>query len=217
MPLPDPPFDRAPKPRPFARRRLRHLGRRARRALPERDRRQARERRLQAGLCPDRAQEQVSLRPPRRPASRRARDLVREALDEDRRSRQQSAASRGRGAPPTSLVRIAQAAVAFVAIAAGGQLYLGRASGDLDTFSREQLGGVSPYLVEGHRNGKGHGHGFVGTLDNSWASLAREDRQTAAEMLVLRLREHGLEQVMIYDRDRALRIQAIGTQPVRAL
>ena len=83
--------------------------------------------------------------------------------------------------------------------------------------SRAARGGVSPYLVEGHRNGKGHGHGFVGTLDNSWASLAREDRQTAAEMLVLRLREHGLEQVMIYDRDRALRIQAIGTQPVRAL
>ena len=146
----------------------------------------------------------------------RARDLVREALDEDQRGRQQAAASRGRGAP-TSLVRIAQAAVAFVAIAAGVHVYLGRASGDLHPFSREQLGVVSPYLVEGHRNGEGHGPGFVGTLDSSWANLAREERQTAAEMLVLRLREHGLEQVMVYDRDRALRIQAIGTQPIRAL
>lgn len=156
------------------------------------------------------------VKPPKSERQGRARDLVREALEDDRRGRQKPAASRGRFAS-LSLVRIAQAAIVVVAIAAGIHLYRGRASGDLQSFSREQLGVVSPYLIEGHRNGKGHGPGFVGTLDDRWVRLAHEERQAAAEMLVHRLREHGLEQVMVYDRDRALRIQAIGSQPIRAL
>lgn len=146
----------------------------------------------------------------------RARDLVREALEEDRRARAPTATSGGtRSGVPW--VRIAQAAVVVVSIAVGIQLYLGRASGDLHAFSREQLGLLSPFLVDGQRNGKGNGPGFVGTLDERWTGLSPDERQTAAEMLVLRLRERGLQQVMIYDRNHALRIQAIGSQPIRTL
>ncbi len=156
-------------------------------------------------------------RPAQADRRERARDLVREALDEDRRGRkQQAAALLGRGSA-ISLARIAQAAILLVAVAAGLHLYLGRSERDLHDFSREQLGLISPYLVEGRRNGEGRGPGFVGTLDDRWKSLPHDSRQTAAETLVLRLREHGLEQVMVYDRDRALRIQSIGSQPIRTL
>ncbi len=146
----------------------------------------------------------------------RARDLVREALDEDRRGRDKVAATRSdRGG--WSSARVGQAALAAFAIAAASVFYLGRVDPDLKAFSHEQLEIVSPYLVEGHRNGDGRGPGFVGTLDESWKSLPHEGRQAEAEALVHRLREHGLQQVMIYDRDQSLRIQAIGSQPVRAL
>jgi len=146
----------------------------------------------------------------------RARDLVREALEDDRLSGAKPVPSRGaRLAVPW--LRIAQAAVAVLAIAGAVHLYLGRTSGELHAFNRDQLGLLSPFLVEGQRNGQGHGPGFVGTVDERWTSLSPEERQTAAEMLVLRLRERGLQQVMVYDRDRALRIQAIGSQPIRTL
>lgn len=152
-----------------------------------------------------------------RPARREhARDLVREALDVDRLGREKSATAKATvrsGSGP----RIAQAAVALIAIAVGANLYLTRSGRDLQPLSREQLGSVSSYLVEGHRNGEGRGPGFVGTLDDRWKSLPHDGRQTEAEELVLRLREHGLQQVMVYDLDRTLRIQAVGSQPVRAL
>ncbi|MBK7950796.1 MAG: hypothetical protein IPK00_19075 [Deltaproteobacteria bacterium] len=144
-----------------------------------------------------------------------ARDLVREALEEDRRGRRRGDSTTGSTGFPVA--RILQAALVVLALALAGHLYFSSADRDLHAFSREQLGIVSPHLVEGHRNGRGHGPGFVGTLDESWESLAPDERRDAAEQLVSRLRESGLDQVMIYGRDRALRIQAVGAQPVRAL
>lgn len=145
----------------------------------------------------------------------RARDLVREALEEDRRGRRRGDSTTGSAGFPVA--RILQAALVLLALAVAGHLYLSSADRDLLSFSREQLDIVSPHLLEGHRNGRGHGPGFVGTLDDSWESLAPDERRNAAEQLVSRLREHGLDQVMIYDRERSLRIQAVGSQPVRAL
>lgn len=156
-----------------------------------------------------------SARPAANPRRGSARDLVREALEDDRRGRSERGASAV--AARFSVARFVQAALVLLALAAAGHLYFASAERDLHAFSRDQLGIVSPHLVEGHRNGRGHGPGFVGTLDDSWESLAPDERRSAAEQLVSRLREHGLDQVMIYDRDHALRIQAIGSQPVRAL
>ncbi len=146
----------------------------------------------------------------------RARDLVREALDVDRRGRDKVAATHSdRGG--WSSARMGQTALAAFAIAAAAVFYRGRPEPDLKAFSHAQLELVSTFLVAGHRNGDGRGPGFVGTLDESWKSLPHEGRQAEAEALVHRLREHGLQQVMIYDRNQSLRIQAIGSQPVRAL
>ncbi len=155
---------------------------------------------------------------PGKPERRRtsARDLVREALDEDRRGRERSALARS---PSHRLARvwIARAALLAAAIAVAVQLYFARGDRDLEPFSREQLASVSSYLVEGRRNGEGRGPGFVGTVDDRWTSLPHDGRQAEAETLVEHLRARGLEQVMIYDRERRLRIQAIGSEPTRAL
>lgn len=155
---------------------------------------------------------------PGKPDRRRgsARDLVREALDEDRRGREQSALGRS-SSRRLAGAWIARAALLAAAIAIGVQLYFARGGRDLAPFSREQLGSISNYLVEGRRNGDGQGPGFVGTVDDRWTGLPLDGRQAEAETLVERLREHGLQQVMIYDRERRLRVQAIGSEPVRAL
>jgi hypothetical protein len=145
-----------------------------------------------------------------------ARDLVREALDEDRRGRERSARARGTSRRLAG-AWIARAALVAIAIAIGVQLYFARGGRDLEPLGREQLGSVSSYLVDGRRNGDGRGPGFVGTVDERWTSLPLDGRQAEAESIVERLREHGLQQVMIYDRERRLRVQAIGSEPVRAL
>ncbi len=154
--------------------------------------------------------------PGQRPANANARDLVREALDEDRRGRERSALARGTSARLAG-AWIARAALLAAAIAVGLQLLFARGERDLEPFSRDQLGVVSSHLVEGRRNGDGRGPGFVGTVDDRWTSLPHEARQAEAESLVERLRDRGLQQVMIYDGERRLRIQAIGSEPVRAL
>lgn len=146
----------------------------------------------------------------------RARDLVREALEEDRRSQ-------ARTNPPDrsgGLLRpgrIFQAALVLLAVAAGAMIYVSRPASDLHRIAADQLALVSPHLVEGSRNGQGHGPGFVGVVDDAFLALPAEERRSAAESLVERLRERGLEQVMIYDRGRRLRIQAVGSQPVHTL
>jgi hypothetical protein len=87
---------------------------------------------------------------------------------------------------------------------------------DLDRWGGGELASVSPHLTKGHRNGDGAGIAFVGTIDETWLALATEKRQRAAEELVGRLRNQGVEQVMIYDDQNKLRIQALG-EKVRML
>jgi len=81
---------------------------------------------------------------------------------------------------------------------------------NLDRFSRTELAKVSPHLVHGHRNADGAGPAFVGTIGEEWLSLPAQERQQAARELVDRLRSQGISQVMIYDENRQLRIQALG-------
>jgi len=88
---------------------------------------------------------------------------------------------------------------------------------DLDRWSGDELAAVSPYLDQGRRNGSGIGPAFIGGIDDDWLTLPPAEREASAEELVYRLKELGIQQVMIYDSDRTLRIQSIGTQPVRVL
>jgi hypothetical protein len=97
---------------------------------------------------------------------------------------------------------------------------MGRAllwDGDLAHFNRDQLDLVSPYLSHGARSENGNGPAFVGEIRNSWSALQASDRMLVATDLVETLRERGVRDVMIYDADGLLRIQALGEQPARIL
>jgi len=106
--------------------------------------------------------------------------------------------------------------------AIAGLLILGLAwillpGGDLDSFSGADLERVSPYLARGLRNGEGRGPAFVGTLSDGWSGLGADQQQQAAATLVAALRVQGVREIMVYDDQRRLRIQALGQQPVHVL
>lgn len=145
-----------------------------------------------------------------------ARELVRDALEESRSGGLRAKESRV-DLSRLPWARIAQAALLVLALALGGLLLQSRSDPDLGHLSREALAQVSPHLEEGKRSGRGAGPAFVGTLDDSWLALTVQERVLLAEELVNRLRDRGVEQIMIFDEDSQLRIQAIGSQPVRLL
>ncbi len=89
--------------------------------------------------------------------------------------------------------------------------------GDHERFNRDQLDRVSPYLSRGARSKNGQGPAFVGGIRDSWSALPASDRTLSAADLVGTLRESGVRDVMIYDDDGLLRIQALGEQPPRLL
>jgi len=95
------------------------------------------------------------------------------------------------------------AAIAFFAIGSNREF---------DGLNHEQLEALSPYLLDGKRTGAGTGSSFVGTIDERWVSLPRLERDGVARQLVRRLREQGMHQVMIYDAENRIRVQAIGEQ-----
>ena len=97
---------------------------------------------------------------------------------------------------------------------------IGRAflwGGDHARFNRDQLDQVSPYLSRGARSENGQGPAFVGGIRDGWSALQESDRALVAADLVEALRESGVRDVMIYDDDGLLRIQALGERPPRLL
>ena len=97
---------------------------------------------------------------------------------------------------------------------------MGRAflwNADHARFNRDQLDQVSPYLSHGARNGEGQGPAFIGEIRDSWSTLDEADQMLMATDLVEALRETGVRDVMIYDDDGLLRIQALGEQSPRLL
>lgn len=151
--------------------------------------------------------------------ARDARDLAGEALVGE------TGPDRVGGAPPwiasrswsRALLakRAATAAVAALALLGLGRILL--PGDDLEGWSRAELERVSPFLSDGARNEHGRGPAFVGTLDDAWLRLAPPQQEHAARELVSALRGRGVQQVMVYDDERRLRIQALGVQPVRVL
>ncbi|MGB0618534.1 MAG: hypothetical protein ACPGVZ_03625 [Myxococcota bacterium] len=141
-----------------------------------------------------------------------ARDLVREAL---------TAADEANTPSRLHLMnipwaRLSQSFALAAAIVVGVWLYLER-DGDLDRLGRDQLVAVSPYLEAGRRDAAGTGRSFVGEIDEAWLALPRDERVAIAEQIIDRLRAAGMQQVMIFDDDDQVRIQALGSQPVRVL
>jgi hypothetical protein len=80
-----------------------------------------------------------------------------------------------------------------------------------------ELAALSPYLLSGTRSDEGVGRAFVGTLDAQWSRLESAEQTLEADHLVEVLRELGVREIMIYDGDRRLRIQALGAQPARII
>lgn len=87
---------------------------------------------------------------------------------------------------------------------------------DAGRIAGAELAALSPYLSSGTRSDEGVGRAFVGTLDAQW-SLADAEQTLEADHLVEALREQGVHEIMIYDGDRRLRIQALGAQPARII
>lgn len=149
------------------------------------------------------------------PRRESARDIVRDALERDRddaRAKRERLALRE---VPWSRLGGLAAAVTLACLAIG--FLLTRGDPDLDGFDREQLAAVSPYLERGQRDGQGLGRSFVGRLDEAWLALPGAQREDVATQIVDRLRAQGMMQIMIYDGDGRIRIQALGSQPVRVL
>jgi hypothetical protein len=110
--------------------------------------------------------------------------------------------------------RLIQLGVIAIALAIAAFLAL-QPKGDMNRWSRDQLEGVSHHLASGGRDSAGKGQAFVGTINDDWLDLSFAKRTEAAVSLVVQLRELGVRQIMIYDRDDQLQIQAIGSQPIR--
>ena len=83
--------------------------------------------------------------------------------------------------------------------------------------ARAELVKLSRFLSDGKRNGSGSGTAFVGTLDHGWSELEAAQQAEAADKLVQALRQRGVREIMVYDDDHQLRIQALGSQPARVI
>jgi hypothetical protein len=148
-------------------------------------------------------------------AAETAEPIIQQALDAA-----QTTAIRNQR-PAQKRWRTRRTAAIGIAIA-GAMLAFGMSRGllwDTDNarLNRDQLDWVSPYLSHGARSEQGQGSAFVGEIRDSWSALEATDRIPVATDLVQRLREDGVRDVMIYDDDGLLRIQALGEQPPRIL
>jgi len=172
----------------------------------------------------ERATERAAKLPPPRPSAspreesaaeepkrENARELVREALTAD--DEETDAGFDFMAVPWT---RIGQGVVLAATLLAG-VWYFTRQEVDLNRMNASQLAQLSPYLEAGKRDGDGAGRSFVGEIADAWLTLPPNEREMMAEELVDRLRAQGMQQVMIYDADRRVRIQALGSQPTRVL
>jgi hypothetical protein len=144
-----------------------------------------------------------------------AEGFVRDALEQDQ-ARTQSR-SRRRVMRNVRWAQIGQLATLAAVIGTAVVLFAFEKNGDLDGLGKEQLAAVSPYLENGKRNGAGTGNAFVGRVSDAWLALPAGQRSEVAEDIVARLRSQGMQQIMIYDDDKRVRIQALGQQPIRTL
>lgn len=165
----------------------------------------------------------------RRHAAAEAREVSSQADDfgstADQLAREALAAGLGNGgraakksweAPPAG--RVAWGLGVLLAVVLAVLAFPGLFSGsDLTGYSRAELDVLSPHLSSGSRNLDGSGPAFVGALYEDFFTRSVADQTRIAEDLVAALRTTGVSQIMIYDGERRLRVQALGRQTVRVL
>jgi hypothetical protein len=149
------------------------------------------------------------------PTAGTAKPIIREALLDAQTDAPKNRRPAGKIWPVRRLAAIGVAIAGALLVFAMGRGFLW--GGDSARFSRDQLDQVSPYLSHGDRSGKGLGPAFVGEIRDSWSTLEPTDQMLVATDLVEALRENGVRDVMIYDDNGNLRIQALGEQPPRLL
>jgi hypothetical protein len=76
--------------------------------------------------------------------------------------------------------------------------------------SSNTLLGISSYIDSAYRDGLGNGVNVLGTLVPWWTDLSPSDQREEAQRIVTELRSRGVEQIMLFDKGRALRVHAIG-------
>lgn len=142
-----------------------------------------------------------------------ARKLVQDALVQSRN------ATKGRRITADEIpwARLAQIAAGMMVVTATVVFLFSTRNPDQNRIRSQDLARLSPHLENGQRGGDGLGNAFVGRIDDAWLELPIEKREKSAEELVERLRAQGMLQIMIYDADDRIRIQAIGSQPTKIL
>jgi len=144
-----------------------------------------------------------------------AETLVQEALVDAEDATERAKRPTWKNMPTRRMAAIGTAIAGVLLVIAVGRAF--HWGGDQVRFNRAQLDQVSRYLSRGARNENGLGAAFVGEIRDSWSALEVSDRILVAVDLVESLREKGVRDVMIYDDDGLLRIQALGEQPPRIL
>ena len=156
-----------------------------------------------------------SVPPPPSAKAESARNLVQEILNQDLDARSTRNGSTSWQQIPWA--RVGKLTSVATLLLVTGMLLRPQGNPDLDQMSTEQLAIVSPYLVGGERDGMGTGPSFVGVVDQRWLSLPSDQQVSNAKQIVSQLRAQGMQQIMIYDGNRQIRVQAIGSQPTLTL
>jgi hypothetical protein len=96
------------------------------------------------------------------------------------------------------------------AVAAAFHFQAGNDARSAHLLSPADLTALSSYLDSAYRDGHGHGPTFFGTLNPKWNGLSPRAQREEAMRLGGDLARSGVDQVMLFDRKRALRIHYVG-------
>lgn len=88
-------------------------------------------------------------------------------------------------------------------------------AGDVRVLPPSDLERISPWLSEGYRSDAGVGPFFVGTFEDDWNDLGPERREEISRRMVRGLQAAGVTEIMVYDRDRRLRVQVAPGLPAQ--
>lgn len=103
------------------------------------------------------------------------------------------------------------AAVTCIAIVMVGRVLVGPAR-TVHLLDREELNAISSHLTAAQRDQLGYGSAMFGKIDADWDSLDEQEQYKRALEMASRLRANGVQNVVISDGQKRLRIQIQGGQ-----
>jgi len=83
---------------------------------------------------------------------------------------------------------------------------------EIHHFTGGELNTISRYVISGYRDGQGKGARLVGSVDRDWLELDLPERIATMRELTERLAEEGVEEIILYDADHAIRVHAAAGQ-----